>query len=190
MLIVEINLKQKLRERILTLLRNQTEEERKQKNNIIAHKLYNCSEFKSAKTVLFYASFDGEVDTFEMMKKAKLLGKKIALPQIDRKNKSIIPKLVEYLDQDLQLGSFGILEPLDPSCQEVELTKIDLVIVPGVAFDRDHYRLGRGGGYYDRFLADLPSAISTAGLAFDFQIVPQIPHQKTHDIPVDSVFIN
>ncbi|MCK4882744.1 MAG: 5-formyltetrahydrofolate cyclo-ligase, partial [Candidatus Omnitrophica bacterium] len=67
---------------------------------------------------------------------------------------------------------------------------LDMVIVPGVAFDKHNNRLGRGGGYYDRFLAALSSEVLTVGLAFDFQMVDSLSSQETHDVPVSCVLTN
>lgn len=137
---------------------------------------------------MFYASFDGEVDTFEMMKQAIQLGKKIALPRIVRDRNLMVPALVPLLNK-LENGPFGIKQPHrdDPS---IALDGLDAVVVPGVVFDRHNNRLGRGGGYYDRFMQSLPSCIPTIGLAFDFQIVDQIPSLEAHDIPVSVVLAN
>ncbi len=143
-------------------------------------------EFKQAETILFYASFDGEVETFEMMKKAKNLGKRIGLPRIIKDEKEIVPALVEHLD-DLEKGPYGIDQPCDSKEKSLKLNEIDMVIVPGVAFDRHKNRLGRGQGYYDRFLKKLPSQIPTVGLAFDFQLVEEIPTQEEYDEQVSHV---
>ena len=68
--------------------------------------------------------------------------------------------------------------------------ELDLVVVPGLAFDKRNNRLGRGQGYYDRFLKTLPRGVPTIGLAFDFQIVDTIPQRKEHDVAVDCVLVN
>ena len=72
----------------------------------------------------------------------------------------------------------------------MDLGNIELVVVPGVAFDRRNFRLGRGGGYYDRFLAKIPSHTPTIGLAFDFQMIDALPEKETHDRPVSLVLTN
>jgi 5-formyltetrahydrofolate cyclo-ligase len=182
--------KKELRERILQLLRNQKEEDRLEKSQIIAKKLFKMREFQDASTVLFYASFDGEVDTFEMIKKAQELGKKIGLPRIHKKDKRFVPVLVNDLDNDLVVGSYGVLEPSAKAHNDLETHAIDLVVVPAVAFDKKNNRLGRGGGYYDRFLGQLPSSVSTVGLAFDFQILDHFSFQEDHDMTVSHVVVN
>ena len=182
-------LKTKIRTRIKKLLRNQKEEERLRKSLVILEKLFALPEFQNSKTVLFYASFDGEVETFEMMKQAQKLGKKIVLPIIRLKERKIIPALIHDLTEDLEAGPFGIPQPRYDKTRSLNPTDFDLVIVPGVAFDKENSRLGRGQGYYDRFLETLPRRIPTIGLAFDFQVVDRLPHQA-HDVSVSYVMSN
>lgn len=183
--------KKELRERILTLLRRQGEKERLAKSAVILRRLFQSPEFECASVVLFYASFDGEVDTFEMMRRAQKLGKRIALPYVVRKQRKMIPTLVESIDRGLETGPYGIQQPKEsPGTAPVDVSDIDLVIVPGVAFDRQNNRLGRGQGYYDRFLKKMPARTPLIGLAFDFQIVDHLPHRQGQDIPVSCVLVN
>jgi len=179
-----------LRERILPLLRNQKEEERVTKSLAIKHKLFQRQEFQKAQTILFYASFNGEVETFEMMREAQKLGKTIGLPRVVEDRKHMVPLSVVSLEQDLERGAYGILQPKADQKRELPLDSLELVIVPGVAFDSKNHRLGRGGGYYDRFLSELPRDIPTVGLAFDFQIVEALPFQEGRDMPVSCVLAN
>ncbi|OGX19095.1 MAG: 5-formyltetrahydrofolate cyclo-ligase [Omnitrophica WOR_2 bacterium GWC2_45_7] len=187
---MSLNTKKELRERILTLLRNQKEEERRVKSQSILNKFAKLPEFEKSLTILFYEPFDGEVDTIEMIKFAKKLGRKIALPKILKDSKIIIPILMNYTERNLEVGPYGIKQPKEKLGKTLHLEKIDMVIVPGVAFDKGNNRLGRGGGYYDRFLKTLPSHTPTLGLAFDFQIVDKLPQLEKHDIPVKRVLSN
>ena len=179
-----------LRQRILKLLRSQKEDDRLKKSRAIELKLFKTPEFKKARVILFYASFDGEVETFAMMKQALQSGKKIVLPRILRDQKSMILSFVTNLKKDLTPGPYGILHPKKNALRPLYAAELDLAIVPGVAFDCRHNRLGRGAGYYDRFLAQLPKTIPVLGLAFDFQIVSRLPHLDAHDIPVSRVIAN
>jgi len=83
-------------------------------------------------------------------------------------------------------GTYGIAQPhFDPQ-NIVELKDIDAVVVPGLAFDRSNNRLGRGAGYYDRFLSALPKTTTTVGLAFDFQLTESLP-TEAHDMPLQQI---
>ncbi|MFA5088728.1 MAG: 5-formyltetrahydrofolate cyclo-ligase [Candidatus Omnitrophota bacterium] len=177
-----------IREKILTLLRNQKEEDRVRKSRIILEKMFSLPEFQCSQTILFYASFDGEVDTFEMMKQAQKRDKQIALPIIEEK--SIVPRRIQSLASGLEVGPYGVKQPRQESSVALDFRELDLVVVPGLAFDKENNRLGRGKGYYDRFLRALPSRISSIGLAFDFQILDSLPHHQEHDMPVSRVIVN
>ncbi|HQP09799.1 MAG TPA: 5-formyltetrahydrofolate cyclo-ligase [Candidatus Omnitrophota bacterium] len=182
--------KKTVRERILTLLRNQKEEERLAKSLAVAGKLFKMKEFQKAETVLFYASIDGEVETFDMMKKAHQLGKTVGLPSILKDRKKIVPMAVASLEEGLEEGPYGIKQPKPAQTRVLDEEALDMVVVPGVAFDRKNNRLGRGGGYYDRFLKSLPSRTVTVGLAYDFQIMDSFPFQEKHDVSVSCVLSN
>jgi len=184
------NSKKLLRERILTLLRNQKERERSDRSLAIGYKLFQMEEFQKAETILFYASFDGEVETFEMMNRALKQGKKIGLPRIGENEKKIIPTPVASLETDLEIGPYGIKQPITDPAKAWKDDCFDMVIVPGLAFDEKNNRLGRGGGYYDRFLETLPSHVTTVGLAFHFQMVDSLSSSEEHDVPVSCVLTN
>ena len=177
--------KSSLRGHFLGLLKKQGSRERLEKSRGIADQLFVLPAFQKAKTVLFYASLPGEVDTFAMMNKAIQLQKHVALPVIARDQRKMIPTLTDSLD-DLPNGPYGIRQPQREKSKELDVNAIDAVIVPGLAFDKAKNRLGRGAGYYDRFLSGLPAGTATIGIAFDFQIVDCLPTEE-HDVPLDFV---
>lgn len=176
-----------LRKDILEKLNSQKEVDRFRDSIAIKDKLFSSGEFKSARTILFYASFDGEVDTWEMMQQAKRQGKAVLLPVIVKSQKQIIPSRVLDFDLELEIGPYGIKQPTKSYLRPIPLEDIDLVVVPAVAFDKKGNRLGRGEGYYDRLLAQLPPYIPTVGLAFAFQILDELPQVTSHDRPVKKV---
>ena len=177
--------KRRIRSKILLRLNSQKEEGRDAKSKIIKNKLFRTLVFKKAKKLMFYVSFEGEVNTEGMIKGSQKLGKIIAVP-VCKKNRMIRPCLLEEKAK-LVKGPYGTWEPASKTC--LGLQDIDLVIVPGLAFDKRGNRLGRGKGYYDRFLKGLPNTTVSIGLAFDFQILPNIPTTK-HDVAVKRVVSN
>lgn len=171
-----------IRSKILLRLKTQKEEDRAAKSRIIANKLFRTGVFKKAKKILFYVSFEGEVNTEGMIKKALKLGKIIAVP-VCIKNRMIKPCLLKE-NAELVKGPYGTREPVGKEC--LCPGDIDLALVPGLAFDAKGNRLGRGKGYYDRFLKRLPHTAVSIGLAFDFQILSCIPTTK-HDVAVNRI---
>ena len=134
---------------------------------------------------MFYVSMDGEVDTVPMIIETLKMGKRVAVPVTVLSEKKLYPAEISAL-KELSEGHYGIMEPKLESIRGVPLEEIDLVIVPGLAFDYKANRLGRGKGYYDRFLKSLPAKTPCLGLAFDFQVVEDLPVLQ-HDQPVFRV---
>ena len=176
--------KEQVRKEILGKLSRQPAEEALRRSRIIKKRLFSLPEFKKAKFVMLYASKPEEVKTDEIIDEALEAGKKVALPLCTSQNR-VIAKEISDRNADLEKGIYDIREPR--KCrEEANLGKIDLVVVPGVAFDAKKTRLGRGRGYYDKFLNKLPRDKTIIGLAFDFQIVKNLP-KDSHDIPVSKV---
>lgn len=146
--------------------------------HLVSHPVWRAS-----RVVLAYASFRQEVDTFPLLAEALARGKELVLPRVDRASRSLDLLRVKDLETDLRPGYQGILEPDPARCAPTDPHLIDLVLVPGVVFDRRGFRLGYGGGYYDRLLGSLPRAVRV-GLAFSLQVVEEIP-VLPHDLPVD-----
>ena len=135
---------------------------------------------QNAQNILFYVSMPGEVDTLEMIKRAMFSGKRVSVPIVEQNQRKLIPTLISSME-DIHRGTYGIAEPHYDPVKEISLKDIDAVIVPGLAFDRQNNRLGRGAGYYDRFLSILPESVMTVGLAFDFQLTDRLP-TEAHDM--------
>ena len=174
--------KQKIRNTILMKLKTQKEENRNKKSAQLKNKLFRNRVFKKAKTVMFYMPFGGEVDTVDMIRSAQKIGKIVVVP-VCGKNRMMSPCVLKDNGALLQ-GPYGIWEPALK--KPVNLKSLDLVIVPGLAFDKQGRRLGRGKGYYDRFLSKISQHSISIGLAYDFQILPFIPTTK-YDVEVHKV---
>ena len=150
--------KKGLRKLCLRRLREQSPFERTKKSIEIKKRLFLLEEFKRAKLVMFYVSKGGEeVETKDMILETLRMGKRVAVPVTVLSEKNLYPAEITDYDKELSEGRYGILEPRQGSIRPVPLEEIDLVIVPGVAFDDKSNRLGRGEGYYDRFLGGLPA---------------------------------
>lgn len=180
--------KSSLRKHYLDLLKKQASGDRRTKSHKIALKLFRLEAIKKAKTILFYAPLPGEVDTFAMISKAIQLKKRICLPILVRDQRTMIPTLTKSVE-DLENGVYGIPQPRRDVSLQVALKDIDAVIVPGLSFDKLNNRLGRGAGYYDRFLKNFSCHTATIGLAFDFQLTDRLP-VRGHDVPVSLVIAN
>ena len=136
--------------------------------------------YREADTVLVYVSLPEEIDTFGIINKALEDGKRVAVPRITDGEMRFF-----WLD-DLSAaepGFRGIPEPPD-GCPEAD-DETALVVVPGLAFDRRGFRVGYGGGFYDRYLSAHPSH-PTLALCYAFQLFPELP-AEAHDRPVDAV---
>ncbi len=135
----------------------------------------------AAKTIMMYYSLPDEVDTHEAIRQLVKQGKTVLLPVVTSEDSMILRRYEQATD--LRTGAFGIMEPVGQHFNDYD--QIELAVVPGVAFDAEGHRLGRGRGYYDRFLPRLPHAYKL-GLCFDFQKVEHVP-TDANDIRMDEV---
>ena len=177
--------KNSIRKDALKKRRALSDREVREKSLLIKERLFELKEFKKAGLIMFYASFRNEVRTEEMIEEAMALGKKIAFP-VTTPEKEMRAYLVFNLKKDLCPGAFGILEPKAISDREVHIKEIDMIIVPGVAFDRRGGRIGFGQGFYDRFLRSISPRPFCAGLGFEMQVLESLP-LSIHDERLDAV---
>jgi 5-formyltetrahydrofolate cyclo-ligase len=136
--------------------------------------------WKKSKIIHTYITFRSEVDTRLIINNALIEGKRVLCPKI-MGNNLLIGEIKSF--NDLTVGKYGILEPIN--IISINLEDIDIIIVPGIAFDLKGYRLGYGGGYYDRFLKNLKRPIKI-GLIFDQLIKKELPHTNM-DIKMDII---
>lgn len=171
--------KQALRTRVEQAVKALAPVERLERSARAQARLLGTPEFQAARTVMVYHSDATEVDTHEIVLTCLRERKRVGLPRTAAGKKTM--QVLEILDpaRDLEPSRFGFKEPLGflPS---VALDSLDLVVVPGRAFDAHGNRLGRGGGYYDRFFAQPQVRAQAAALAFDCQVVDEVPSQL-HD---------
>lgn len=147
----------------------------------IISNLLSMPVMKESRTVLMYYSLDDEVNTHDAIDRLVADGKTVLLPVVIGDNAM---ELHRYTGpDDLRIGSYGIKEPVGPLYSDYG--KIDVAVIPGMSFDHNGNRLGRGKGYYDRFLPRLPQA-KKIGICFPFQIFPTVPTDE-NDIKMDIV---
>ncbi len=139
--------------------------------------------WKNAGSILFFAPALNEVDVWPLLEEALNAGKTAALPRFDSADRSYVACRVQNLRSEIVTGEFGIREPA-AKCVEIPLSKFDLVLVPGVAFDLRGYRLGRGRGFYDRLLAEVRGV--KCGVAFDEQLASEVPAGRL-DVQVNFI---
>ncbi|MBS4537055.1 5-formyltetrahydrofolate cyclo-ligase [Clostridium sp. D2Q-11] len=151
--------------------------------NIISY-LMRMPQFQKSKAIMVYLSFKNEVDTFKLIELMMEMNKTIIVPYTDKKENVLIPSRLKDLGDSLSKNPYGYLEPKEDALDPIKPKEIDLVIVPGLVFDKLGNRIGYGGGYYDKLLSQT-DAFKVA-VAYDFQIFPRIIPNK-HDIPVDYI---
>ena len=181
--------KSKVRKSILNQFKSQSASERLRKSTIILDRVSRLSEFQKSRVIMFYVSMFEEGDTLPLLKKGLREGRVVTVPFVDQKTRSLLCVQITDPENDLVAGSYGILEPKKHLVDHFGLTELEMVLVPGLAFDRTGHRLGRGKGYYDRFLTLLPKHIKTIGLAYDFQLLDSIPVNDL-DVAVQHVITN
>lgn len=155
-----------------------------EKSRRIKNQLFSMDEFQDAETILFYVSYDNEVNTHEMIQESLRLKKRLAVPVTNVKTQTILCSTLIKWD-DLSVGAYNILEPCKNRVEQIALESIDVMILPGIAFDCEGNRIGHGKGYYDRLLQEHHHA-HRFGLAFELQIVKKIPTDR-HDKKVEKI---
>lgn len=180
--------KKLFREEVACYRKMETKEEVENKSVEIAQKLFKLNQFKASQAVMCYMDFNNEVMTKHIIDYCFDLGKRVILPLVDTVNgiRRIVPYEVFNLQQDVMPGAFGILEPRKESARIFKPEEIDLVIVPGVAFDLHRNRIGYGAGFYDRFFEYVSPKCTKIGVAFEFQIYDEVAVEE-HDIPLDLI---
>ncbi|WP_235840743.1 5-formyltetrahydrofolate cyclo-ligase [Clostridium tertium] len=179
--------KKVLRNKILEIRDSLNNNEKELMDNKIFNELINTDLYKRSINIFIYISFSNEINTRNIIEKAFKDKKNVFIPKVYKDEKSMKAIKLNSIDE-LKKNSMGILEPIDDS-NYIEKENIDLIVVPGVVFDKECNRIGYGGGYYDRYLKDIKSKENKIALAYDLQIVDKI-ESEVHDIKVDYIITN
>ena len=182
------NDKKTLRKELLTKRKNIDVIEKEEMDKKILNKFYESKYYRESKNIFIYISYDSEINTKEIINKSLIDNKKIYVPRTEFKTRLMDAVEITSLD-DLIESEYGILEP---SIDEphIEPNELDLIVVPGVGFDRNGGRMGYGAGFYDRYFKkiskDKMKKIVKLALAYDFQILEDVPMNE-QDVPVNYI---
>jgi 5-formyltetrahydrofolate cyclo-ligase len=177
------DLKIQIRKEIKERLKGLSTAEREEAARAARELLEKQEEWRAAKSILFFAPMADELDVWPLLNDALQAGKTIGFPKFTADNALYTVCRVENGDRDFTIGKFSIREPAE-HCPELDINRLDFVLVPGIAFDLQGRRLGRGRGFYDRMLASVRG--TTCGVAFDQQIIPKVPVEP-HDILLNRI---
>lgn len=151
-------------------------------DNEIIEKFMMSETYKNARGIFIYIGFGSEINTKIIIKDALNSGKEVYVPKVIKKDMVFIK--IDSLE-NLVTSSYGILEPIGDK-SDFDVNKLDLIVMPGVAFDREGNRLGYGGGYYDKFLEQNQIECKKIALSYDFQVLEKLEVEE-HDIKVDLI---
>jgi len=160
-----------------------TPSEAKERGHLVEQRLMKTDLYCKAQCICCYVSVKNEVDTHHLIRTSLCLNKKVGVPKTT--NNGQIINIEIHAFSDLKPTSIGLMEPLGESLTKISPINFDLIVVPGIAFDKKGNRVGFGGGFYDRFLG-----LTTApkvGLAYDFQLLEDLPIDD-HDFKLDFLF--
>lgn len=174
-------LKQLTRKKLKERLKKLDSSEKRLLEKIIFERIINLHEYRHADDVFTYVSFNKEVDTIEIIKYSLEEGKRVYVPKIVKSAKALEVYQINSLNE-LKKGAYGILQPIDG--KRTTKNRFDILLIPGIGFDRLCHRLGRGEGYFDRFLAGVKGL--KIGLCFSIQIEHNLPIEK-NDVKMDIV---
>ena len=175
-------MKAELRKKILQEMKALSQEQKQAMDQVLTERFLQHPFYQEAKTIATYLSFPHEFQTQELIEQALKDGKKVLIPKTYPKGRM---DFVVYHPQQLVKTSFGLLEPKG-DLEVVEPSQIDLIHVPGLAFTREGYRIGYGGGYYDRYLEHFTGQ----SLSTIYPCQVQEFNSEDHDIPVQEVLID
>lgn len=179
--------KGQIRKEIKEKLQAMPQDTYKKWSSEIAAKLFNTEDWKQAQSIAITISQGTEVETRAIIEKGWEEGKRIVVPKCEPGTKDMTFRVLNSFDQ-LEVVYYGLLEPKETETMAVLASDINLMVVPGLAYNRKGFRIGFGGGYFDRFLNKYNGR--TASLAFEeVQIVEELPIEA-HDIPVNMIITN
>lgn len=176
--------KKSVRARLRQRLMQMDQESLHHRSVIAARRLAATPEFDGATALMIFLPLRYEVDARPLALRAWQSDKTVTVPLVSYEQKHMLPMLIRSLDEPMRADRHGVRVPKNAEPFPVEL--IDVVVVPGLGFDPQGHRIGRGAGFYDRFLAQPDFRGITCGFALDEQLIDAVP-THSHDVPVDMI---
>ena len=159
---------------------------RAERSRVIVDTLTSMPAYRNAKSVLLTSSFGSEVETAGLIERTLGAGKTLLLPLVNKAARMLELYAVSDVSSQLARGTYGIAEPRPDRCRRAGYEEVEWVLVPGVVYADDGYRIGYGGGYYDRLLPLVPAAAPRISAAFQLQRRHEVPH-GVHDQKIEVV---
>jgi len=178
--------KREIRDEMIRMIKSLSQKEVAQKTEQLTRGLFSFANFKEANIVLMYSSRESGLDTDEIIKKSLKMNKIVVLPAFSPDKREMTLMKIDNPNTDLVVGPRGVAEPDAGRCKNVPIDCIDIAIIPGFAFDEKGGRLGSGEGYYDRLMPKLPITTRKVALAYESQVIQQVP-MESHDKYVDII---
>ena len=178
--------KHDIRNEVAKAIESLSETEIEDKTKRIENRLFEFANFLESNISLLYIPNKLEVDTLSMIERCFGYNKIVVLPAYNTDTYQMTLLKVDNLKTDLKSGPRGIMEPDSEKCKIVPIERIDIAIIPGVALDEKGGRIGSGEGYYDRLIPKLPITTRKVSLAFECQVIQQVP-MESHDKHVDII---
>ncbi|MCT4507653.1 MAG: 5-formyltetrahydrofolate cyclo-ligase [Tepidibacter sp.] len=179
-------MKKEFRKKVISDRKKQNPELINLNSELIFQNLLKLDEIEKANVIMAYLDFNSEVKTDNIINYFLSQNKKIVVPLSIVDEKKLLLSEIKDIKNEVYIGTYGIREPKPKFIRPVDAKNIDIVIVPAVAYDTNGYRLGYGGGYYDRFLESLRDDCITIGIAFEIQVFDKVP-KEDHDAKLNYI---
>ena len=179
--------KKNIREEIIDKRNNLILDIKQNYDSLIFEEIINSEIYKKSKKIFTYISFGSEVDTIKLINYSFSNNKEVYVPKINKQTKDMIALKIHNFN-NMSVDKWGIIEPKSVDKTNIG-TDFDLIIMPGIAFDKQGNRVGYGGGYYDKYISKLNNTSNLLALAYDFQMIQDI-ESESHDIKVDFILTN
>ncbi len=182
-----MNTKEKLRKKYITKRQDLSSTTINKKSSIITDKLDSYIQKNFHKNIMIFVSFRNEIRTHSLIKKWLTESEKnVYVPYINRVNDQMNISKIEDFEKDLEHGVYNILEPTEEVKNKDKFYDLDIIVVPGLVFSKEGYRIGYGRGYYDKFLSQITNEVEKVGIVFSEFVFDGLPIDH-HDIPVDFI---